>query len=131
MSRHLFKRTIARCGQEVSVRKRELGPTPFGSNQPVISFTEIATPEALTITIESVRGGSKKFSGVQIDSSATHLFCMEYTAALSAVERDNYYIFLGNKNFRVLAVTDINEKNSVLAIQATDRGESTKEATKS
>jgi len=130
MSLNLFKRQLAKCGQTVTVKRRALSASGYDSSQPNVGFTDIDTPKMIVRTIETVRGGSKLFSGVQIVKDATHIFCGLYDAVLTVVERDNYYIFLGTKAYRVLAVTNINERDKVLAIQTTERGVSLKEATK-
>lgn len=122
---HLFKRQIKKCGQEISVLLRELDESDFDSSQPDLDFTEIDTPLAIVRTIN----GSERFSGVNIDESATHIFCVEYTVGLAAVEFQNYFVDLKNKRFKVLKVTNVNEKDQVLVIQTTDRGDSSEKAT--
>lgn len=129
MSIHLFTRLLNKCGQLIDVQKRTLGTSGFSTSEPTLTFTSIDNPLAIVKTIGSIEtGGSKLFSKISIDKSATHIFCVLYTAALSAVERDNYFISFGGKYYRILAVTNINEKDSVLAFQAVERGNTTLEA---
>lgn len=130
MAIHLFKRLLNKCGQTVTVKERALGESSFDDQGPDIGFTNIGAPAAMVKTIESVRGGSKLFSGIQIDPDATHLFCILYDVTYSAVERDNFYIELSGKYYRVLAVTNIDERNSILAIQTSERGYNINDAVK-
>lgn len=125
MSVHLLRRQIAKCGQEITVLLRELVESDFDSAQPDLDFTEIGTPLAIVKTID----GTAKFSGVTIDENATHIFCAIYTVALAAVEYQNYFVDLKNKRFKVLKVTNVNEKDQVLVIQTTERGDSSIKAT--
>lgn len=128
----LFQRQLAKCGQTITVQKRTLGSSDFESSQPVETFADIDTPESIvkTISEKNINGGGKAFSGVQIVEGSTHMFCMEYAAALAPVEQSNYFILFKARRFRILAVTNINEQDKVLAMQATERGSNTLEATK-
>ena len=127
---HLFKRQLIKCGQEISVNERLLDSSGYESSQPKETFTEISTPLSIVKTIESVRGGSKLFGGVSVVDDATHIFCVLYTTTLADVESQNYSVELKGKRFKVLAVTNINEKDQILVIQTKIRGLSAKEATK-
>lgn len=129
MSIHLFIRLLNKCGQLIDVQQRSLETSSFATSEPTLTFTSIDNPLAIIKTIGSIESnGSKLFSSISIDENATHIFCVLYTATLSAVERDNYFIVFNGKNYRILAVTNINERDSVLAFQATERGDSTLEA---
>lgn len=132
MSITLFKRQLARCGQAITVQKRTLEPSDFESSQPVETFSDIDSPDSLILTIgdRNINGGGRLFSGIQIVDGATHMFCMEYADILEPVEEANYFILLKARRFRILAVTNINEQDKVLAIQATERGSNALEATK-
>lgn len=130
MANHLLLRNLNRCGQEISVLERSLDGSDFNSSDPVETFTEIATPLAIVKTLTTnFTAASKLFGSVSIDPNTTHVFCVLYTAPLSAVETQNYFIDLNSKRYKVLAVTNIDEKDEVLAFQATQRGDSSLEAT--
>jgi hypothetical protein len=126
----LFKRNLERCGQTITVQKRSLDESGFDSAQPVESFCDIDSPEAIVKTIESVRGGNKLFAGVQIVDDATHAFCVLYSVEIRTTEQANYFILFKARRFRILAVTNIDEQDKVLVIQAVERGSCNIEATK-
>ena len=126
----LFERNLARCGQKITVQKRNLVDSSFESSQPVENFSDIDSPDAIVKTISSVRGGNKLFAGVQIVDDATHIFCALYSVEIRAIERSNYFILFKSRRFRVLAVTNIDEQDKVLVIQTTERGSCNVEATK-
>lgn len=126
MANRLFLRALNRCGQEISVLDRDLQESGFDDPQPVEVFTEIGTPQAI---VKTLKNGSTLFDSVQIVDGATHFFCILYDAIYSSVEFQNSFIDLKTKRYKVLAVTNIDEKDEVLVIQATERGDSSLEAT--
>jgi head-tail adaptor len=130
MSLKLFERDLTRCGQTIVVQKRNLGKSDFESSQPVKEFLDIDKPEAIVKTISSVRGGNKLFAGVQIVDDATHIFCTLYSVEIRSIEQSNYFILFKARRFRILAVTNIDEQDKILVIQATERGSCNIEATK-
>lgn len=125
MSLHLFIRSLNRCGQEISVLERTLEESFFDTIEPVETFTEIDTPLAIVKTIDN---REKLFDGINISSSATHIFCVLYTTILEQVEHHNYFIDLNLERYKILAVTNIDERNDVLAFQAVKRGDDALEA---
>lgn len=125
MANHLFIRSLNRCGQQISILDRDLDTSGYDSSQPVEVFTEIGTPLSI---VKTLKNGSKLFDSVQIVQDATHIFCIEYNVAYAGVEFQNSFIDLKNKRFKVLAVTNIDEKDQVLVFQATERGDSSLEA---
>lgn len=125
MSTILFQRALNKCGQEISVLLRTLDESDYDTSQPLEVFTEIATPLSIVKTMGS---GDKLFDSIQIVENATHLFCMVHTVTLDPVEYQNYFIDLNGERYKVMAVTNIDERDQVIAIQACKRGDSTKEA---
>lgn len=118
-------RALNQCGQEISVLERSLEDSAFESSEPVESFTEIATPLAIVKTIGS---GDKLFDSIQVVDTATHVFCLLHTVTLDPVEHHNFFIDLNGERYKILAVTNINERSQVIAIQAVKRGDSALEA---
>lgn len=125
MSLRLLERALNQCGQEISVLERSLVPGDFESSEPIETFTEIDTPLAIVKTIGS---GDRLFDSIQVVSSATHIFCVLFSSALEPVEHHNFFIDLNGERYKVLAVTNINERSKVIAIQAVKRGDATLEA---
>lgn len=128
MSLHLFTRLLNKCGQEIDVLLRSLDESDFESSQPVETFTSIDTPLAIVKTIGTMTAGDKLFASISVANGATHVFCVLHTATLADVEHANYFIDLNGERYRILAVTNIDERSQVLAIQCVKRGDNTLEA---
>lgn len=125
MSLRLFNRSLNRCGQEISVLERTLDESGFESSQPVEVFTEIDTPLAI---VKTVGTGDKLFDSISIADGATHIFCVLHSSTLEPVEHHNFFIELKSERYKILAVTNIDERDQVLALQAVKRGDSSLEA---
>lgn len=125
MSLLLFTRALNKCGQEVSILERSLNESDFESSQPIEAFAEIDTPLAIVKTVGS---GDKLFDQIQVVENATHVFCVLHTVTLDPVEHHNFFIDLNGERYKILAVTNIDERDQVLAFQATKRGDNTLEA---
>ena len=67
---------------------------------------------------------------INILKGATHLFWCEWDHDFPALEDRNNFMMYDLRRFKVLKVHNINERNTVLAIQTTERGDSTEEAAK-
>ena len=129
MAHNLFIRSLLKCGQEISVLHRTLDGSDYDTSQPAEAFTEIATPTSIVKTISTgIRSGDKIFDGIQIVENTTHVFCMIHTATLDPVEYQNYFVDLNGDRYKILAVTNIDERDEVIAIQACKRGDDTLEA---
>lgn len=126
MSNHLFTRNLNKCGQQISVLERTLDTSGYDSSQPTEVFTEIGTPLAI---VKTLKNGSELFNQVAVVEGATHIFCIVWDILYDEVETQNNFIDLKNKRFKVLSVTNVDEKDQVLVIQATLRGDSALEAT--
>lgn len=98
---------------------RSLDASDFDTIDPVETFIEIDTPLAIVKTTDK---GDKLFDSIRVDESTTHIFCVQHTVILDQVEYQNYFIDLNGLRYKILAVTNIDEKDEVLAIQAVKRG---------
>lgn len=125
MSLRLFTRSLNRCGQEISILERDLIEGGYGDIQPTETFTEIDTPLAIVKTIGS---GDKLFDSISVADGATHVFCVLHSLTLADVEHANYFVDLNGERYRILSVTNIDERSQVLAIQCVKRGDNTLEA---
>lgn len=129
MANHLFIRNLNRCGQEISILERTLDESDFTSDQPVETFTELATPLAIVKTISTNFGhGTQLFDRINIVEGTTHIFCVVYDVALAGIEYQNHFIDLKTMRYKILAVTNVDEKDDMLIFQATQRGLSALEA---
>lgn len=110
---------------KVAIQARALTGNYPNEFSPEIEFTTIAMPWA---AIETTRGTSK-FSGVNINDNISHIFTMRYNDTLNGVETGNHFILFHNRRFRILNVTNVNEDDTTLAFECTERGEDAQEAT--
>lgn len=130
MANRLFERSLLKCGVEISLLERSLDESEFDTAQPVETFTEIDTPLAIVKTItRDNSGGVKLFDGVAINADATHVFCLLYSALASAVEHHNYFVQYKLERYKILSVTNVDEKDEQIILQATKRGDVALEAT--
>jgi len=114
----------------VEIQSRVLEPSDLDTSQPVETFTIIRSQWVAIETVSGVKQGVAKFSRINIEDGATHLFWMFWDADLPAVENRNNFILHDSRRFKVLKVNNINELNTVIVIQTTERGEDTEEASK-
>lgn len=114
----------------VEIQSRTLDPSGFDTNQPVETFTTIRQQWVAIETVSGVRHGVAKFARVNILDDSTHLFWCFWDADLPAIENRNNFILHDNRRFKVLKIDNINELNTVVAIQTTERGDNTEEASK-
>lgn len=117
---------------KIQIRKREQGTLAFDEIEPLETFSLIASPFA---AIETVAGVAR-FAGINIDERATHIFNIVYTSflfstiSLDNLEQGNYFVRFKGRNYRILKLTNINEDNKYIAIQTTERGAESLEASK-
>lgn len=114
----------ADLNKKIAIQRRTLAPPSPGSTQPVLTFTDIASPWA---AIETPTGASK-FLGVNINDETTHIFIVRYRSLLANLEVANNFILFNDRRFRILNVTNMNEDNIFLAIETTERGDDDKDA---
>lgn len=114
----------ADLNKKIAIQERVLSAPSPGSTQPFLTFTDIATPWA---GVETPRGASK-FLGVNINDETTHIFIVRYRTLLDDLEVGNNFILFKERRFRILNVTNMNEDNIFLAIEATERGDDDKDA---
>ena len=114
----------------VEIQSRALKPSDLDTSQPVEVFTKIRDQWVAIETVSGVRQGVAKFSKLNIEDGATHLFWTFWDADLPNIENRNNFILHDGRRFKVLKVNNINELNTVIVIQTTERGETTEEASK-
>lgn len=115
----------------VALQERSLDESGFDTVQPVETFTTVWDPWVAIETLGSgINRGSRIFKGVNIDPNATHIFWLIYSPAIPKIETANNFFLFNNTRYRVLEATNINELNQAIAVQVTNRGEESAEATK-
>lgn len=114
----------ADLNKKIAIQERLLSAPSPGNTQPVLSFTNLASPWA---AVETPRGSSK-FLGVNINDDTTHIFIVRYRSLLDELEVGNNFILFKDRRFRILSVTNMNEDDIFLAIECTERGDDDKDA---
>ena len=114
----------------VDIQSRSLDSSDFSSCQPVETFTTIRQQWCGIETVAGVKQGVARYAGLNIEDGATHLFWCMWDADLPSIENRNNFILHDDRRFKVLKVDNINERNTVVVIQTTERGETTEEASK-
>ena len=114
----------------VDIQLRQLDESGFDSHQPVETFTSVRTQWCAIETIGFPNLGVARFDGINIEDGATHIFWCMWDAGFPALENRNHYIGFNSKRYKVLRMTNLNERNYTIAIQTTERGEDSEEATK-
>jgi len=114
----------------VSIQTRDLTESDFESSQPDEDFTTVRSQWCALETIGFPNSGVARFAEINIEEGSTHIFWADYDSAFPSVENGNHYILYNDKRYKVLRVDNINELNETLAIQVTERGEDSEEATK-
>lgn len=111
----------------VQIQTRDLEPSGYDSSQPVEVFTTIRTQWC---AVETVGGGVSRFGKINILEDTTHIFWTMYDSSFPDLENRNHWILSQSIRFKVLKVDNINERDTALAIQTTERGDSSLEAAK-
>jgi len=120
-----FKLCTSDLRHRVQVQERVLTGNQPNQFSPEIQFTTIASPWS---AVETTRGTSK-FSGVNITDDISHIFSMRYNVTLNQVEAGNHFIVFKERRFRIVNVTNVNEDDTILSFECTERGDEIKEAT--
>jgi len=114
----------------VEIQSRVLTPSDLEGSQPVETFTTVRQQWCAIETVRGVRRGVAQFARINIEENATHLFWCVWDSDLPSVENRNNFILHDSRRFKVLKIDNTNERNTVIAIQTTERGEDTEEASK-
>jgi len=112
----------------VDIQTRALGVTTVGLSNPVMTLTTVRQQWCGIETVRGVGQGVARFSKVNILDGATHIFWCDWDSAFPDVENRNHFIKHDSKYYKVLKVDNVNERNETIAIQTTERGETSEEA---
>lgn len=111
----LFKRNLARCGQPITIEERSMEPIN-GRIQEV--FTNPVSVQAIVKTLTGV----SVFDQTNTERVATYEICIEYVAGITS----EYWVKINTKRVKILTVENCCEKNAVLKLMCTERGEDSK-----
>lgn len=109
----------------IQIQERRLPQiTDVEDSEPSFIFTTILSTWS---AVETVRGTSR-FSNVNIEGLTTHLFWIRYNPNLSIPENGNTFVLFKSRYFRIIRVTNSNEQDEWLMIEASDRGDAIEQA---
>jgi hypothetical protein len=112
----------------VSLQTRSLEASGYDSSQPNEVFTTIREQWCAIETVSGVGQGVSRFSKIHILEESTHLFWTTWDSDFPDLENRNHWILYEGKRFKILRVDNINELNTTIVIQTTERGENSEEA---
>ncbi len=111
----LFARNLLKCGQAITIEDRD--------NQILNGLpTEVfSNPIPTTGIIKTVTGKSV-FDSTNTERVATHRICMAFQAGITAEK----WVKFGTKRIKILTVENCCEKDQVLILMCSERGEESK-----
>ena len=113
--------------QPVSIRTRAIQPVSPGNTQPTEVFTEQKQVWAGVETAGEYAQGHAKFDDINTEEIATHIFYIYYDPDLT-LERNNTFILFENQYYKILRITDHNERHNMTALYSRLTGLSTRGA---
>jgi hypothetical protein len=108
----------------VDIQTRALAESSFDSSQPVETFATIRQLWCALETVSGVHQGVAKFSGMNIMEGTTHILWTFWDDELPDFETANHWVLADSERYRVLRSDNVNERNTVVAIQLAVRGSS-------
>ena len=116
----LFARSLAKCGQTITIQNRDIAEPVFGDTH----FSEAFTGDIDVQAIIKTKSGVTYFDGVNTETPVTHEICIAY---LPDITSENWLLFK-SRRLDILNVINCCEKDNTLILQCNDRG--TAEASK-
>ncbi len=114
----LLAHSLAKCGQAITFQTRDV---KLKNGQAEEVFANVTANPNDTAIIKTVSGVSV-FDDTNTEIVATHKLTLAYRADITA---ENWVLF-GTKRIKVLTVENCAEKNKVLILMCTERGEDSK-----
>jgi len=112
----------------VDLQTRSLKESGFDSSQPNEQFSTIRQQWCAIETVGGVGRGVSRFAKIHILDEATHLFWTVWDSDFPDLENRNSWVLYEGRRYKVLRVDNINELNTTIVIQLTERGEDSEEA---
>lgn len=109
----------------IDIQTRELKESGLDSSQPVEDFTTVRQQWAAVETVGGVNQGVSRFAKIHILDEATHLFWCIWDSDFPETENRNTFVLFDERRFKVIRSDNINERNTVVVIQTTERGPNT------
>ena len=111
----LFTRNLNKCGQDITLEDRD---------EKIINgqSTEVfANPVPVRAIVKTIQGVSV-FDDTNVERVATHRIAIAYIVGVTSSK----WVKLGTKRIKILTVENCAEKNRVLILMCTERGEDSK-----
>lgn len=121
MNLSLFKRNLAKCGQQITLQNRDIQAPDFGT----VDFDEDFSNDNVVDAIVKTERGKTLFDGVNTDTPITHRICIEYLAGVTA---ETWILLSGGRRLDIIDVENCCEKDEVLILRCRETG--TAEASK-
>ena len=117
---------ISDLNKKASVEQRVITAPSFGNSKATETFNVLVNAY---FQVQTTRG-TQRFSGVNIDERATHLFVTRWNQTIQKLDgAGEYFLRLSDRLYRTIEITNINEQNAYVIFQCTERGLDTKEET--
>ena len=111
----LLAHSLAKCGQAITFQTRDVKLKNGQANE---VFADVDTDTAIIKTVSGV----SVFDDTNTEIVATHKLTLAYRADVTA---ENWVLF-GTKRIKILTTENCAEKNQVLILMCTERGEDSK-----
>lgn len=108
----------------VDIQTRSLSASGYDSSQPSETFTTVRQVWCALETVSGVHQGVVKFSGLNILEGTTHILWTFWDDELPDFETANHWVLADSERYRVLRMDNVNERNTVVAVQLAVRGSS-------
>lgn len=114
----LLAHSLAKCGQAITFQTRDV---KLKNGQAGETFADVAANPTDTAIIKTVSGVSV-FDSTNTEVVATHKLTLAYRADITA---ENWVLF-GTKRIKILTTENCAEKDQVLILMCTERGDDSK-----
>lgn len=111
----LFAHALAKCGQSITIEDRNM---QLVNGLPKEVFSN---PVPVTAIVKTVRGVTV-FDDTNVERVATHEIRLAYIAGVTSEK----WVKIGTRRIKVLTVENCAEKDKVLILMCTERGEDSK-----
>jgi len=122
--RRLQKVAVGDMREKIGLNERSIRPPAYGSADITEAYTLIANVWAKVDTLDYQSSGRREFDGVDVGESATHAFTIRYRDGVTAETVIDY----GGELYKILRVTDLDERHQFLKLDAKVLGDNDKAA---
>lgn len=110
----LFDRSIAKCGQLITLQDRDITPPNFGISDFDLNFSNNQDVKAVINT----KRGKTIFDGVTTDQPITHRLAIKFILGITS----ETWVLLKNRRLDIIDVENIGELDKCLILLCNERG---------